>query len=119
MRKECKIFSENLKKYRYVNNLTQGAMAHLLKIKRSRYGAYEDGRAMAPFHILNHICEIFSLSSIDELLQKDSKIVKRVKKLDEVSEKYRRAPMEAKRIVDFILKIEPYETFASRRSSEN
>ena len=38
------IFSENLKKYRLLKNLKQQDMANFLKIDKSTYSNYENGR---------------------------------------------------------------------------
>lgn len=60
-------FSENIKKYRTINNMTQQELADKLNISRTTISKFENNKADPAIDILIRISEIFNIS-IDELL---------------------------------------------------
>ncbi len=61
-------FIENFKKLRKQKGLSQPMLADALKIKRSRVGSWEEGRAHPDFDMLITISNYFNIS-IDDLLK--------------------------------------------------
>ncbi len=57
--------AENLKKLRKDNQLTQGEFAHILGVKRSMIGAYEEGRADPRISFLQLVCQKYGLGLDD------------------------------------------------------
>ena len=64
------IFSENIRFLRGKKEKTQQELANTLKLTRSRYVSYEDGRSEAPYEVLIKISKYFNIS-IDLLLTVD------------------------------------------------
>lgn len=62
-----KALGKRLASLRNERDLSQEGIARKLKIKRSRWGSYEEGRAEPPLFILQKIVNIFNLT-LDELI---------------------------------------------------
>ena len=52
-----KLFSQNLKEFRKINNLTQEDFANILGIKRPRLASYEEERVEPPIKLFLEICD--------------------------------------------------------------
>lgn len=71
----------NIKYLRKHENLTQGALADLIGIKRSLIGAYEEQRAEPKIQTIQRLSEHFSLS-IDDLINTDLSGESNIKRID-------------------------------------
>lgn len=65
-----KIFSENLKQKRKEKGFTQEIISERLKIKRSRYAAWEEARAFPAPSMLIRICEVLGVDDLYLFLSK-------------------------------------------------
>ena len=52
----------NIKLLRNQNKLTQEDVAAKLGIKRTNYGAYEEGRATPPIELIDRICDLYNVT---------------------------------------------------------
>lgn len=57
--------SKNLKKYRYINEMTQQEIADRLGVDRTTYSKYESGKANPQFDNVLKLAEVFGVSVID------------------------------------------------------
>lgn len=106
---ERQVLSKNLQYYRMVAGITQTQAASIIEISRPTYGSYEEGRAMPPYSVLIKMVEVFSLQRIEELTKVRPKpkgwVIKRLGLKDKIYSKYVKLPMEQRKIIDFILKL--------------
>lgn len=83
-------FSENLKKWREANCLTQKQVADFLKINRSTYSNYEAGIREMPIELEENVANLLGCS-ISSLHEEDSKVSERMLatafRIDELNEK--------------------------------
>lgn len=103
------IFSENLKKYRLLKNLKQQDMANFLKIDKSTYSNYENGRREPNILTIKKICNILEISG--DMLLGLSPITYQSKNDLSIKEKehlnnYRRLNDERKKRIDKIINME-------------
>ena len=69
--------SENLKKLRAENNLTQEQLAGKLQVSRSTISSWETGRSYPDLEMVIGICDCFNVS-LDFLLREDQKMVRKL-----------------------------------------
>ncbi len=60
-------YYKNLRKYREINDYTQGEIAHILQTRQEQYSKYELGKREIPVHHLITLAMLYGVST-DELL---------------------------------------------------
>lgn len=104
------IFSENLKKARKHNNLTQRQVAEFTNLSQGAVGAYEEGRAEPSNVNLINICELLRVTNVRQFLtdesfdpsNQDKSVVHPVSIFEK---KYNELPERQKQIVNMLMGI--------------
>jgi len=65
-------FKNNLRKFRATYNLTQQDMANRLRIKRARYGSYEEGRAEPTIGEYFLFCKMMNITNPESFYKDES-----------------------------------------------
>jgi transcriptional regulator with XRE-family HTH domain len=94
--------AKTLKNLRKKHDLSQSQVAQHCNIETNAYGHYEAGRAKPTLETLIALCDLYGISTIDELLGLAPLKEKRQCALVEA---YQRAEPEIRRIVDFALNL--------------
>ena len=79
--------SENLKKIRKDNNLSQEDLAEKLGVSRQSVSKWESGRAYPEMDKVLELCKLFNLN-IDDLLNQDIKEIEKTKQSTSTINKY-------------------------------
>ena len=99
-----KIFGNNIRKLRNRNNLSQQKVSNILKISRSAYASYEEGRAEPPLEILGRIMQLFQINDLRQLLSdKSSFVSEQANEQELLMMKYHSLTARERQIVDFII----------------
>lgn len=80
-------------------NYTQQQIADFVYVKIKTYQAYENKISEPSIHTLLRLAELYCFATVNELLGLENE-----EPAGGLLKKYRRAPMDKRRIVDFVLK---------------
>lgn len=92
---------ETLKYWRAKLQLSRVDVAKLLEMKNGTYAAYEEGRSEPSIETMIKLKKIFQCTTIEEMLFPFNHPILSYK--DRIFENYRKASLEKRKIVDFIL----------------
>lgn len=92
---------QRLRDLRKENRFSQAQVAEFCGIKPKTYNHYETGRAIPSLSNLLKLTTLYGLSSLDELLG----IKFTAKKLSILEGAYYSAPLDKRKIVDFVLNL--------------
>jgi transcriptional regulator with XRE-family HTH domain len=92
---------ETLKYWREKANISQAEVSEALKMPIKTYQAYEEGRSEPSIKTLLKLKSVFHCNTIEEMLFPFEEPMKSYK--DKLFENYRKASIEKRKIIDFIL----------------
>lgn len=92
---------KTLKYWRAKLHLSQSDVANSLAMNKGTYAAYEEGRSEPSIETLLKLKRVFHCNTIEEMLFPFEEPMKSYK--DKLFENYRKASIEKRKIIDFIL----------------
>lgn len=104
------ILSDNLKKARKaISGLSQDKAAKILAVKRSRLGAWEEGRSTPPLSVFPKIVQLYNITDWSGFILNDKFDPKKQATGERaavsfIEEQYKKLPRKLKKVADELLK---------------
>lgn len=105
------ILSDNLRKARKaIPDLSQDRAAKMLKIKRQRLGAWEEGRSAPPLSKLPEIIELYQITDwvgfiLSEKFDPRKQDATKFRTISAIEERYKKLPKKLRDVADVLLSL--------------